>query len=167
MDAVPRGDGLGRVQRVADVDVGEQPVVAVALVLGRVELEGDGLAVEGVLGERGRFCAEARLGLVGWTTSGVSMPMIRTVSMPLGSSTRTVSPSTTSTTVPARAAGVGVGSGVGDVAGATEWATQRPTRSGSARAWGGDRRDTLVPAARNGSSGNDDRANGEQADLLA
>ena len=63
MDAVAGGDGLGRVQRVADVDVGEQPVVAVALVLGRVELEGDGLAVEGVVGERARLCAEARLGL--------------------------------------------------------------------------------------------------------
>ena len=63
VDAVPGGDGLGRVQRVADVDVGEQPVVAVALVLGRVELEGDGLAVEGLLGEGGRLGAEARLGL--------------------------------------------------------------------------------------------------------
>ena len=63
VDAVAGGDGLGRVQRVADVDVGEQPVVAVALVLGRVELEGDGLAVEGLLGERGRLGAEARLGL--------------------------------------------------------------------------------------------------------
>ena len=63
VDAVAGGDGLCRVQRVADVDVGEQPVVAVALVLGRVELEGDGLAVERVLGERARLGAEARLGL--------------------------------------------------------------------------------------------------------
>ena len=63
VDAVPGGDGLGRVQRVADVDVGEEPVVAVALVLGRVELEGDGLAVECVLGEGGCLGAEARLGL--------------------------------------------------------------------------------------------------------
>ena len=125
VDAVAGGDGLGRVQRVADVDVGEQPVVAVALVLGRVELEGDGLAVERApwrtRSPRRRSTPRARLG---WTTSGVSMPMIRTVSMPLGSSTRTVSPSTTSTTVPARGAGVGssvgVGSAVGDVVGATD-----------------------------------------------
>ena len=41
------------------------------------------------------------------------MPMIRTVSRPVGSSTRIVSPSTTSTTVPARGAGVGVGASVG------------------------------------------------------
>ena len=63
MDAVPGGDGLGRVQRVADMDVGEESVVAVALVLGRVELEADGLTVERVLGEGSRLGAEARLGL--------------------------------------------------------------------------------------------------------
>ena len=64
MDAVAAGDGLGRVQRVADVDVGEEPVEPVALVLGRVELEGDGLAVERLLGEGGRLGAEARRGPV-------------------------------------------------------------------------------------------------------
>ena len=63
VDAVAAGDGLGRVQRVADVDVGEQPVEPVALVLGRVELEGDGLAVERALGERARLGAVAGLGL--------------------------------------------------------------------------------------------------------
>ena len=63
VDAVAGGDRLGRVQRVADVDVGEEPVEPVALVLGRVELEGDGLAVERLLGERGRLGAEARRGL--------------------------------------------------------------------------------------------------------
>ena len=63
VDAVAAGDGLGRVQLVADVDVGEQPVEPVALVLGRVELEGDGLAIERALGEGGRLGAVAGLGL--------------------------------------------------------------------------------------------------------
>ena len=167
MDAVASGDGLGRVQRVADVDVGEQPVVAVALVLGRVELERDGLAVERPLGERGRLGAVAGLGSLGWTASGVSMPMIRTVSSPLGSSTRMVSPSTTSTTVPARGAGVGAtmgaGASVGDGVGATDGDARAGgrRRQGGGRCGRGDRGDMLVGATTNGSSGNDDGTGGQ------
>ena len=96
--------------------------------------------------------------------------MIRTVSMPVGSSTRTVSPSTTSTTVPARAAGVGASVGVGSEVGDAVGATDGDSDADAVRVGVGgddDRRDTLVSAAGNGSSGNDDRANDEQADLLA
>ena len=172
VDAVPGGDGLGRVQRVADVDVGEQPVVAVALVLGRVELEGDGLAVEGVPGERGRLGAEARLGLARMDDLGrvdADDPDGLDAARQLDADRcrrrrpRRRSRRGAPESAPAWASGPW---SVTPSARPTATATQRPTRSGSVCGHD-DRRDTLVSAASNGSSGNDDRANGEQADLLA
>jgi hypothetical protein len=50
------------------------------------------------------------------------MPMIRTFSTPLGSWTWIVSPSTTSTTVPARSSGVGAAVGDGARVGESEGA---------------------------------------------
>ena len=63
---------------------------------------------------------------------------------------------------------MGVGSVVGDVVGATDGdgdSEADAVRVGEA--WASDRRDILVSAASNGSGGNDDGTNGEQADLLA
>ena len=110
-------------------------------------------------------------GRLGSTVSGVSMPMIRTFSTPLGSWTWIVSPSTTSTTVPARSSGAAVGDGArvgesdGAIVGVGETTSGRG-RAGGRCGFGGAGRVRSRPAAR-GDDEDDDGAGREQPDLVA
>ena len=169
VDAVAAGDRLGRVERVADVDVGEEPVEPVALVLGRVELERDGWPSSVSFAKAVASGPKHDAGRLGSTVSGVSMPMIRTFSMPLGSWTWIVSPSTTSTTVPARSSGAAVGDGarVGESVGAIgDGETMASRGRAGVGGLGGGGRVRSRPAA-GGDHEDDDGAGREQADLAA